>query len=345
MKTISFTFAILLASLLAGAQEKRADSVANEYVQREVVLYDEDFGEDTVGAFPSRLQVMASDNYDLRTAHTLFRVDKDNEGMYLTIVPGARPELEPYPKYKLLDSFTVEIEVQLPNYNSGISCMLTDESGQRWIYDSVDGRGQFGCGATLQKYGSLASKKVTIAGFDRTQWHRLAISYKKQHTKCYVDDAQVASLGWVGVNATHVFFVPKGPAKIRHIRIASGPEALPVERLLTDKEYNTHAIQFDVNKATFKRTSTAFIARLARFLKKNPSIKLEIAGHTDSDGDAAANMKLSLDRANAVKKQLVALGIAPTRLTTKGLGATYPIDTNATIEGKANNRRVAFIRQ
>ena len=343
MKIIRLVFIFLITSLLTQAQEKKEDTATNGFTQREVVLYEEDFGEDTVGAFPSKLQVMASDNYTWRDMNTMFHVEKDSEGMYLKIVRNARPELEPFPKYTLFDSFTIEIDFLLEYYNSGIACILTDDSARRWIYDSLDGKGQFKCGVALEKYGSLADKKTNIPGFDRKLWHRLAISYKKQQTKYYFDDTLVSLLAGFAVNASHVFIVPKGPVKIRHIRIASGPETIPIERLLSDKKFTTHAILFDVNRSVCKHTSITFIRRLASFLKKNPSIKLEIDGHTDSDGNAEANMKLSLERANEVKRQLIAMGVAAARLTTKGLGASKPIETNSTIEGKANNRRVEFI--
>jgi outer membrane protein OmpA-like peptidoglycan-associated protein len=196
-----------------------------------------------------------------------------------------------------------------------------------------------------EKYGSVANKKTNISGFDRTLWHRVAISHHNQQTKYYIDDTLVSSLKGFGIKDCHIFIVPKGPVKIRNIRIAKGPETLPLETLLSDKKLTTHEILFDVNKSVVRHASLAFVNRMARFLKKNPSIKLEIAGHTDSDGDAGANMKLSLARANEVKKKLVAMGIPPNRLTTKGLGASTPIDTNATLDGKANNRRVEFIRR
>ena len=343
MKTIKLASALLLTSLLTHAQENKKDVVNSDFKQREVVLYENDFGEDTVGAWPSRLQAMATSIHTIRYADTMLHVEKDNEGMYLKIVRNAQPVLEPTPKYNLYDSFTIEIEFQLEHYNSSIACMLTNDTSPRSIYDTLDGRGQFRCGVTLEKYGSLADNKTNIPGFDRKLWHRLAISYQKQQTRYYLDDSQVSLLNGFAVNASHIFIVPKGPAKIRHIRIASGPESIPIEKLLSDKKFTTHEIMFDVNKSAFKHTSMAFIGRLARFLKKNPSIKLEIDGHTDSDGDAAANMKLSLDRANEVRKKLIAMGIAATRLTTKGLGASKPIDNNATMEGKANNRRVEFI--
>jgi len=79
-------------------------------------------------------------------------------------------------------------------------------------------------------------------------------------------------------------------------------------------------------------------------LKSNPDLKFEIDGHTDNTGDAAHNMTLSQQRADAVKTQLVKMGIDGGRLSTKGFGDTKPISDNSTPEGRANNRRVEFVR-
>ena len=76
----------------------------------------------------------------------------------------------------------------------------------------------------------------------------------------------------------------------------------------------------------------------------HPELKFSIEGHTDSDGDNELNQQLSKDRAQAVLKQLVSMGIENTRLTSKGFGETLPIDSNDTPEGKANNRRVEFVK-
>ncbi len=116
-------------------------------------------------------------------------------------------------------------------------------------------------------------------------------------------------------------------------------------KIITDKKLVTHAIHFDVNSSIIKPESMGFVQELAAWLRQNPTVNLEIDGHTDNDGDAAANMKLSQERADEVKQQLVMQGVGAVRLTSKGFGASKPVKDNATPEGKAENRRVEFIRQ
>ena len=80
----------------------------------------------------------------------------------------------------------------------------------------------------------------------------------------------------------------------------------------------------------------------ASILKKNPDLKVEIDGHTDSTGPAAYNMTLSERRAKAVMKYFVDKGVEAQRLTTKGFGSTNPAASNDTKEGRAKNRRVTL---
>ena len=88
--------------------------------------------------------------------------------------------------------------------------------------------------------------------------------------------------------------------------------------------------------------SRAELDRLAALLMQNPNLQIEIAGHTDSQGNDDYNMELSLKRARAVYSYLISKNIDPLRLTYKGYGETKPVDTNDTPEGRANNRRTEF---
>jgi len=91
-------------------------------------------------------------------------------------------------------------------------------------------------------------------------------------------------------------------------------------------------IFFDFNKSDLLPESQVELDKLYEFLVKNPKIRIEISGHTDSRGDAALNQKLSLDRANAVVNYLVAKGIDKNRLVAKGYGATRPVVPQAEID-------------
>ena len=106
------------------------------------------------------------------------------------------------------------------------------------------------------------------------------------------------------------------------------------------------SIQFDTGKATLKPESAGILDQVVTLLKNDEALNLEVQGHTDNVGAAAANLKLSQDRAAAVKDHLVAKGgIAANRLTTAGFGDTKPVGPNTTDEGRAQNRRVELVRK
>jgi OmpA-OmpF porin, OOP family len=120
-------------------------------------------------------------------------------------------------------------------------------------------------------------------------------------------------------------------------------------QLSAQSEFNQAAvegIEFEVAKAEVasknREQNEATLAAVAEVLKKYPEVSVVISGHTDSDGQLAANMALSKNRANAVMQALVAKGINQSRLSAAGLGPNLPIAANLTDEGKARNRRIEF---
>jgi outer membrane protein OmpA-like peptidoglycan-associated protein len=105
----------------------------------------------------------------------------------------------------------------------------------------------------------------------------------------------------------------------------------------------TEKVMFDYNKATIKVDSNQLLTDVATVLEKYPTIKkISIEGHTDSDGKAKYNKKLSQQRADAVKEFLVKAGIDESRMEAVGYGEEQPIASNDTDEGKEQNRRVEF---
>ena len=102
-------------------------------------------------------------------------------------------------------------------------------------------------------------------------------------------------------------------------------------------------IQFEFNSSALTEDSESGIEILTAFLKRNPELKVELAGHTDDVGNANYNLKLSSERAEVVRKALVDNGIEATRLTAKGYGATKPLAPNDSDEHRALNRRTEMI--
>jgi len=102
-------------------------------------------------------------------------------------------------------------------------------------------------------------------------------------------------------------------------------------------------ITFQTGSVELTPESATTVAELARILAENPSARIEVGGHTDSDGVPEENETLSQARADAVVAALVAAGVEPERLTAAGYGDALPIASNETGEGKARNRRIEFL--
>ena len=131
---------------------------------------------------------------------------------------------------------------------------------------------------------------------------------------------------------------------ITNLKIAEGGQDLR-SKLLNDGKYSTTGILFNSGSDQIKPESYGVLKQIADALQQEQDMNLNIIGHTDADGDDENNMMLSQERAQSVKNILVSqFGIDEDRLQTDGKGESEPVDTNSTTEGKAQNRRVEFIK-
>jgi len=166
--------------------------------------------------------------------------------------------------------------------------------------------------------------------------------------KLYIDQHRLGVLNQIipggAVSLSIEVNNPEQPVLFRNFRLAAGGTDA-YEKVMTEGKYVAYGIQFDVNKSVLKPESMGTINEVVKMMKSNPELKLEIGGHTDSDGTTERNNALSQERADVVKKQMMSMGIDGARLTTKGYGSSKPVADNNTTENKARNRRVEFVRQ
>ena len=146
-----------------------------------------------------------------------------------------------------------------------------------------------------------------------------------------------------------VFFVGGGCGNceyyLANLRVATGaPDTR--NKILTEGKWVTRGILFDVNSDRIKGESYGSLKEIAGVLTENADLKVQIVGHTDSDGDDAKNLDLSKRRAASVKSALSSeFKIDASRMETDGKGESQPVDKNDNPAGKANNRRVEFIKK
>lgn len=114
---------------------------------------------------------------------------------------------------------------------------------------------------------------------------------------------------------------------------------IPLQAIEVNASMVLRNIFFDINKFDLKPSSQAELDKLVQLLQENPTVKIQIEGHTDNTGTEAENLLLSQNRAKAVVQYLTEKGIAKARLQAKGFGATKPVAANNTEAGKAQNRR------
>jgi outer membrane protein OmpA-like peptidoglycan-associated protein len=183
---------------------------------------------------------------------------------------------------------------------------------------------------------------------DTSQPVHYALWVQQGRLRVYLNGQRVLDVNQVNASGiTHIEASIGGyrPNGIRRIRLAESAPDFSSAISATGK-YVTHGIYFDNDSDHLKPESAAVIGQVFGALDKNPNLKLEVDGYTDSVGAAPHNLDLSNRRAQAVVSVLVTqFGINAARLTARGMGQASPIASNDTAEGRASNRRVEFIRK
>lgn len=311
-----------------------------DFVPGDKILFEDHFTGEADGEFPARWSLLSGqgvlNKMGGEEAFTL------TDGNYVKVVP--RMQNENY----LTDPFTIELDTYEPSGAYGLLVFLNaagttsdqDATIQLQQAEVVYGSEPVNLNATLPE--SIREENYL------NKWHHIAIAYKNKQVKVYVDQFRVLVIPDTRLSFAKVQFGgiagPDVPIVFKNVRIAAGGSMNMIGKEFTASKIVTHGINFDVDKATIRPESMGTLNMIVQLMTSNPSIKFEVDGHTDNSGTSAHNMTLSQQRADAIKQELVKLGIDQSRLTAKGLGDTKPISDNNTPDGKANNRRVEFVK-
>jgi len=267
------------------------------------------------------------------------------DGNYAVVLPRMKTE-----KY-LSDPFTLEFDwyhvpgaygviVQLKSFDKELGF---DRQSEISIQP-----GEIGFNGTTSNISLSKSLTDELHESLDNSWHHVAIAIKNRQMKIYLDQYRILVVPDTKEDYTNIDFAgigdEKNPIVFKNVRLASGGNMNMIGKKFTDSKIVTHGINFDYNKAVLKPESMGTLNMILQVLKDNPEIKFEVGGHTDSDGADDYNLKLSQQRADAVKDQLIKMGVEASRLSAKGYGETKPISDDTTLEGKANNRRVEFVK-
>ncbi|MBS1736264.1 MAG: OmpA family protein [Bacteroidetes bacterium] len=310
-----------------------------DFVPGNKIIFEDDFRDDLDGEFASHWSLESGQG----VVNTL-----DNERLFA--ITKYYSKYTPYIKTKtyLPAQYTIEFDTWLDaGYDSNEGVYIEFRKGKEVIgglYTNHDYyRFEFG-NNKLQGDLPMAIKREAY----HNKWHHIAIAIKDKQVKIYCDQYRVVVIPDCNFTATNIAVggnASEGMTMLfKNFRLAEGGNMNVTGKKFTDAKIVTHGITFDYNKATIKPESMGTLNMITQIMKDNPDIKFEVGGHTDSDGDDAYNIKLSQQRADAVKAQLIKMGIDATRLTTKGYGEAKPVADNSTSEGKANNRRVEFLK-
>lgn len=333
------------------------------------LVYTEDFSQDVVGEFP--LLWSTNNRGEVVTI-------KSQPGKWLRMFQGGHfiaPEVK-----KLPDNFTVEFDMVLnfaeegyvypsilfkllepieqgkdgrkyladPNAfaNAGIT-IAPAEGGNSTINLSTDHNGEnyFNSGQkNLKKLDANYGIPFHVAMWVQKTRLRLWINGDKIYDVPQAIPA-TGSYNRLALEVANSYYdEEKVGVYISNIRVAEGA-ADARNKLLTEGKWVTNGILFDSGSDHLKPESAGVLREIAGILNENPTVKVNIVGHTDNEGTEVANKELSKCRAAAVKQALIHdFQVEGSRMQSDGMGEALPVADNLTKEGRAKNRRVEFIK-
>jgi OmpA-OmpF porin, OOP family len=312
-----------------------------DFIAGEKIIFTDNFQDDQDGEFPShwKLQKGQAIINKVDGKPTLMLTD----GNYAVVYPRMKTE-----KY-LTSNFTLEFDfIFKPDKDGNIGV----GPGIEFYYADVNAsedhmRVEFNQNDVSIGDLDKSFPEELVNGFN-SKWHHAALIQKNGQMKAYVDQFRICVNPNIDQKFYRLEFASIGsettPVVITNVKLAEGGGMNVIGQKFTDAKIVTHGINFDFDKASIKPESMGTLNMIVQLLKDNPAIKFEVDGHTDNSGTTAHNLSLSQLRADAVKTQLVTMGVDASRLTTKGFGDTKPLGDNSTPEGKANNRRVEFVK-
>jgi OmpA-OmpF porin, OOP family len=309
-----------------------------DFVTGDNVLFTDTFqSPDNVGDFPKRLDFKEGNMEIAESGGARFLRLSSETGSFNVVLPQKLPE-----------HFTLEFDF-MPEPGYGQEIRFTDE---RPASQPLHGVVTVECVERSQCNGGVrtaaAWSKADAPDAFPHQLMRVSVLADGLYAKVYLNGTRVANVPNADLGrSNHIVFDlhadAKNPTLIGPITVAGGGKSL-YDALEKNKSVATHGILFDVGSDHIKPESGPTLKEIAAMLADHPSLKLTIEGHTDDQGDAAQNLALSERRAAAVKQKLIeAFKADATRLATKGLGSTKPMTSNATAEGRLQNRRVMLV--
>jgi OmpA-OmpF porin, OOP family len=331
-----------------------------DFVSGDKVIALEDFSQGNIGDFPAR--------WNTNGGGEIVMID-GQQNRWLKLNGNSTA----YPMFvnELPDNFTLEFNMAVnPNENYAgrvFSLIFTPSTEPKKLFTgNLPSRVKLSFtplkGATgrtsIDMYGA-DSKQVMTNGvstnkFCTPQKSMVKVSIWRQKTRLrmYLDEEKIWDVPLIfdpeARYSKFVFttnnLVANQTFYISGFRLAVG-EPDTRNKLMSEGKFVTTGILFDSNSDQIKAESYGTLKDIAQVLQENANVKVRIIGHTDSDGDDAKNLDLSKRRAAAVKANLsTEFGIDSNRLQADGKGESQPATPNTTPEGKANNRRVEFVK-